>query len=106
MSRHKGALSAQRIDRLWPHQVALADDSCTGAAFDRHRTFCAGRSLAPRTLPVIRLLGSTQRPVEHRVFCFSDPADAAAFLEAFGGEAFDPVTCRGKGRRRGFWESP
>jgi hypothetical protein len=85
--------------------VALVDEACTGAAFERHRSFCEGRSLAPRTLPVIRLLGPAQRPVESRIFCFANPGDAAAFLDAFGGEPFDPATCRGKGRRRGFWES-
>jgi hypothetical protein len=52
-------------------------------------TVCSDRSLAPRGHSVFH-------DGWWNVHCFADPADAAWFMERFGGEPFDP-----RSRRRG-----
>lgn len=104
MSRRKGELSPAGIDRGWPHQIALHEDLCTGWQFDEHYAFNQGRSICSRGRTVIRRQDPRTGCAElYRLFCFADPVDAAAFLERFGGEAFDPARSRGRGARREFW---
>jgi hypothetical protein len=93
MSRRKGELTAGRIDREWPHQVALQADPVAGENYIVARDFCRDLSLCPRGHSVQR----DRR--EYRVFCFSDPAHADRFFERFNGERFDPKY-RGRGGSR------
>jgi hypothetical protein len=94
----KGELSKNRINREWPHQVALPQLEAR-EQYDRHELIvelCRGRSHAPRGHSVVH---------EGRwwnVHCFADPADAAWFLERFDGVAFDPRD-RGTGRSWSSW---
>jgi hypothetical protein len=92
VSRHKGALRPNQIDRGWPHQIALLSDLCTGENYETVRAFNQGLSVAP--------LGHTffHNDQWHQVFCFSERADAAKFQARFGGDWFDPSR-RGRGKR-------
>lgn len=97
MTKRKGELSAAQIDRRWPHQVAIPDDLCVMENFEIIRDFCGGRSIAPRSRAVYAEWPCGNFEL-HRVHCFADPADAAAFIERFGGTPFDPARDRVKGR--------
>jgi hypothetical protein len=94
--RRKGELSPAGVDHGWPHQVAVPADRCTGTSTNVIREFCKDLSLCPR--------GHTVRWEDEwfRVYCFADPAHAAAFMARFGGETFDPKQ-RGKGRHWMRW---
>ena len=48
MTRRKGELTSNRIDREWPHQVALPADQVRGENYDITYDFCRGLSLCPR----------------------------------------------------------
>jgi hypothetical protein len=48
MTNRKGELTGSRLDREYPHQIALPASQCTGDSGRAHREFCAGLSLAPR----------------------------------------------------------
>ena len=61
----KGELSKARIDRDWPHQVALPASKCWGSQHLDHAA---------------------------KVFCFADADYARQFRERFGGEEVDPKT--------------
>src|SRR5258708_11336354 len=97
MTRRKGELSANRIDREWPHQVAVPANQNTGKNDDIMHEFCRKLSLCPR--------GHTLRrdDVTYSVFCFADASHAERFCERFGGERFDP-TDRGRGRAWFLWQ--
>jgi hypothetical protein len=47
MTRRKGELSANRIDREWPYQVAVRADQIMGKNHDIIHEFCRGLSLCP-----------------------------------------------------------
>jgi hypothetical protein len=81
----KGELSIARIDREWPHQVALPGNRCTGHTYVTIRLFCEGLSLCPRG-HCFRRDG-----IDMNVFCFAERALAEHFHQArFGGEFIDP----------------
>ena len=84
MSRRKGELTSGRINREWPHQVALPADHLLGKNYDVTYGFCRDLSLCPR--------GHTVRrdDVTYSVLCFADPTHADLFCERFNGERFDP----------------
>jgi hypothetical protein len=92
MVRRKGQLSRSRIDREWPHQVALR--AFYEGQYGKQAeiaAFCAGLSVAP-------LGPSVRRDDEwYRVHCFACLRDAERFRERFGGEWFNPAD-RGAGR--------
>ena len=90
MSRRKGELSPAGVDRDWPHQIMVPADEVLNQNYEAARTFCADLSLCPRGHSIFK------DDRWHRVFCFSEKADAEKFHERFGGEWFDPAT-----RRRG-----
>lgn len=98
MSRRKGEMTPASVDSGWPHQVALAEEHCTGASFHLHRAFCSEQALAlcPR--------GHTVRHSDQwfHVFCFAERAHAEAFMARFGGEWFDPRD-RGRGGAWARW---
>jgi hypothetical protein len=87
MGRGKGELSPATLDLHWSHQVALSAETVKRmySAIDE-----AGGTLgmAPR-----------RHSVRHNdewyvVFCFADPASAAAFQEQFRGRAVQPQRSR------------
>jgi hypothetical protein len=84
MSRRRGELTSGRMNREWPHQVALPADHLLGKHYDVTYGFCRGLSLCPR--------GHTVRrdDVTYSVFCFADPTHADPFRERFNSERFDP----------------
>lgn len=96
MTRRKGELSAARVDRAWPHQVALPVDRVTGEHYHVVHEFCRGLTLCSR--------GHTVRRdgVEYQVFCFSELGHANLFRAQFKGERFNPAD-RGRGPRWFEW---
>jgi hypothetical protein len=80
----RGELSKGKIDRDWPHQVALPASRCIGRNYVTIRLFCESLSLCPR--------GHTYRrgDTDMNVFCFAERADAEKFRERFGGDFIDP----------------
>ena len=83
MSRRKGELSANMIDREWPHQIALPADQLIGKNYHVIYEFCRRLSLCSRGHTVQR------NSITYKVFCFADPSHADLFRERFGGERFD-----------------
>jgi hypothetical protein len=84
-----------------PYWVALQEEKCVGAQYERLRAFCAGRglSLSPHGHSVAR---------EHewyQVFMFAEEKHAETFREAFGGKRMHPSE-RGKGARWAQWKKP
>jgi hypothetical protein len=82
--RRRGELNKEKIDRDWPHQVALPAARCTGRNYVTIRLFCEELSLCPR--------GHSYRlcDTDVNVFCFAERADAEQFQLRFGGEFIDP----------------
>jgi len=97
MTRRKGELTSGRIDREWPHQVALPADQVAGKNYAVTHGFCHGLSLCPRGHSVQR------NGIEYHVFCFAEAADADLFRERFNGERFDPKD-RGRGASWHLWQ--
>ena len=95
MTRRKGEITSRRIDRDWPHQVALRAEQVKGENYRITHDFCRDLSLAPR--------GHTVRSGngDYIVFCFADPAHADRFRVRFGGEHVDP---RDRGRGNNWYQ--
>lgn len=77
----KGETDIRRIQRQWPHHVALPAEAVRGAE----------NSMAMYGLA--KTLSGAPRPYHMRragrelvVFCFARPEDAQVFAERFGGE--------------------
>jgi hypothetical protein len=96
LTHRKGELTAGRIDREWPHQIAVPAEQLLGKNYAIVEEFCRTLSLCPRGHSVIR------DDVSYRVFCFADAAHATLFRERFGGEPFDPRK-RGRGSNWYLW---
>lgn len=84
MISRKGQLSTNRIDRDYPHQVALPSDRLRGADYVTARLFADQLSLAPLGHAFFR------NDQYFTVWCFGERADAEAFREKFGGEIIAP----------------
>jgi hypothetical protein len=78
MTRRKGEITRARLQRQWPHHVALSADKVRSVESIVHR-FANARS-ARRTFFMRR------NDRDFVVFCFAKPEDAQAFCERFGGE--------------------
>jgi hypothetical protein len=89
-------MTATKIDREWPYQVAPPADHVLGPNYCVTHDFCRGLSLCPRGRTVLR--GS----VNYTIFCFADPAHADLFRERFSGEWFNPKE-RGRGNEWLLW---
>jgi hypothetical protein len=82
MSRRKGELTTAKLERDWPHHVALPAEKVRGLAnSETVRGFAKTLSVAPLTYLVRR--GDAAAFV---IFCFKTPEDAQVFAERFGGE--------------------
>lgn len=91
--RRKGELTKAAINRGWPHQIAIS--AGIASMFGRHREIAAFEAASTCCS---RGHSFCRHDVWHRVFCFSERADAEKFLEIFGGEWFDPKKL-GRGAR-------
>ena len=96
MIYRKGELSPARIDRGWPHQVALRASACEGGGYKVIHDFCKDLSLCPRGHSVFH------EGEWYHVHCFAEASDAEKFMRRFGGETFDPKQ-RGKGSNWARW---
>jgi hypothetical protein len=79
VTRRKGELTGSRIDREWPHQVAIRADQVAGKNYSVPHDFCRDLSLCPRGHSVLR------ENVTYIVFCFADAKHADLFREQFNG---------------------
>lgn len=94
--------SPTRIDREFPHQVALLDDLCVDRNFPRVNDFCKGLGVAWHTRQVIAIWPNGKQE-NHRLHCFAEVASAEAFRAHFGGVMFDPKRDRQGGLASGAW---
>jgi hypothetical protein len=81
MTRPRGGITRNLLDRQWPHQVALSAEALRGAG---HSTAIYGlaKTLAG-TLPPHHMERDSRDLV---VFCFNRPEAAQTFAERFRGE--------------------
>jgi hypothetical protein len=96
MVYRKGELSPARIDRGWPHQVALPAAVLLNGGYNAVHAFCDDLSLCPRGHAVFH-------DGQWSVHCFADAEHAEKFMRRFGGEWFDP-RLRGKGSNWARWK--
>jgi hypothetical protein len=90
MTPRKGELTPARIDREWPHQVALAAEQVKRGNNAVIHEFCRELSLCPRNHTVQR------DDVTYIVFYFAEPSHAGRFRVRFSGARLDPMD-RGRG---------
>jgi hypothetical protein len=79
----KGEVTKRRIDRDFPHQVAIPipEGGLVARLMAMHK-FCDTRSIPYKTRGDLR----RDPPADCMRFCFADPAHADAFMAEFGGE--------------------
>jgi hypothetical protein len=80
----KGELSRARIDREWPHQIALPAEFVRGKNCIIVERFCRGPSVCQRKQNYWR------DRQEYIAYCFSERCDAEYVQMHFGGEFVDP----------------
>lgn len=96
--RRRGELSPARMDREWPHQVAVRRIPGQNLG---HINACG-----PLSSLCWRRHSVNDGQHSYEILCFSDPAQAQQFCEAVRGERFDPRDRigwrwdRGRGARR------
>ncbi|MFI0844462.1 hypothetical protein [Mesorhizobium sp. IMUNJ 23232] len=101
--RNQSGPTPTRIDRDFPHQVALLDDVCVDRNFQRIHEFCKGLGVEWHTRHVIAIWPNGKHE-NHRLHCFADAAPAEAFQAHFGGVMFDPKRDRQGGLAKGAWK--
>jgi hypothetical protein len=84
MVYRKGELNSAKIDRDWPHQVALTAEFVQGRNCVIIERFNRGLSVCPRHQRFHR------DGVEYLAYCFAERLDAQYFQTHFGGEIVDP----------------
>jgi hypothetical protein len=83
LPQRKGEMTKRRIDRDFPHQVAILIPvgGLVARLMAMHK-FCDTRSMSYKTRSDLR-----REPIADYVrFCFGDAAHADAFMAEFGGE--------------------
>ena len=86
MVYRKGELSSGKIDREWPHQVALSAEFVRGRQYMILHRFCRGLSVCPRHQSFRR------DDQEYIVYCFAERSDAELFQMHFDGKLMTPET--------------
>jgi hypothetical protein len=83
VTQRKGEVTKRRIDRDFPHQVAILIPvgGLVARLMAMHK-FCDTRSISYKTRSDLRC----EPPADYVRFCFEDPAHADAFMTEFGGE--------------------
>jgi len=90
---------ASQQEGSFPYWVCLPEENCTGANYDKHRSFCQAHGLA-----LSRNGHSVVWQKEwYCVFRFAEHEHAALFMKEFGGERMHPSE-RGKGKRWATWK--
>ena len=84
MAYRKGELHKGRIDREWPHQVALRADAVSGPNFPIVDDFSRKLSRCERGHTFVR------DAHDYVVYCFAVKADAEVFRQRFNGEIIEP----------------
>jgi hypothetical protein len=78
--RARGAVSPRRLEREWPHHVAIRADQLLGEQYHVVHEFCRDLSVAPRGRSFRR------GDIDYVVFCFGQLAHANLFRARFKGE--------------------
>ena len=78
-------MSRARIDREWPHQIALPAEFVRGKNCIIVERFCRGLSVCQRKQNYWR------DRKEYIAYCFSERCDAEYVQMHFGGEFVDPI---------------
>jgi hypothetical protein len=100
MSRRKGELSANQIDREFPHQVMVLASSVAGVAGgERLKAALQGLAVCERHHSMVK------NDEWRIVYCFADKAHADQFSEMWPGEHFDQSS-RGRGANWSRWRPP
>lgn len=86
MVYRKGELSSGRIDRDWPHQVALPSEVVLGRNGEIIDRFCRGLSICTRHQ------NYRKGGQDFIVYCFANRDDAEYFQMHFDGELVTPET--------------
>jgi hypothetical protein len=97
MVYRKGELSPARVDRGWPHQIAVPAAVLLNGGYKEVHAFCDDLSLCPRGHAVF------YEGQWWNVHCFADAEHAEKFMRRFGGEKFHPKQ-RGKGSNWARWK--
>jgi hypothetical protein len=86
-------------EQSFPYWVALQEENCVGAQYDKLREFCRerGLSLSRHGHSV------TWQGQYFQVFMFAEEQHAEVFSREFGGERMHPSE-KGKGKRWGTWK--
>lgn len=80
MTSRKGEINRARLDREWPHHVALDAEKVRGLTNAKTvRSFAGTLSVAPLTYSI------RGEAVDQVVFCFAKAEDAQVFADRFGG---------------------
>jgi hypothetical protein len=96
---HRQTRIEQAAEGSFPFWVALIEEKCTGANYDKHRNFCQahGLTLSRHGHSVV-----WQREW-YCVFRFAEQEHAELFMKEFGGERMH-ASERGKGKRWATWK--
>lgn len=86
MVYRKGELNSGRIDRDWPHQVALSAEYVCGRQYTILERFCNGLSVCPRHQSY------RKDRQDFIVYCFKELSDAQLFQMHFDGELMTAET--------------
>jgi len=86
MTRRKGEMTRSRLNREFPHHVALAADKVRGLEVSATVRKAAG-NLGAHALTYHETRGDN---LDFVIFCFADAHNAEVFARVFGGELLKP----------------
>ena len=92
-----------RIERDFPHQVALPEYMCTYDNFTIIHEFCKERFGELCETRRVATIWEDRHQEDYRLHCFPTREQAEIFADHFGGEHFDPSQDRHKGKVEGYW---
>jgi hypothetical protein len=84
---------------VFPHWVALIEDKCIGANYERIQEFCGTSGLLISRCGLLALWEEEW----YQVFRFAKQEHAEKFMQEFGGELMQPCE-RGNGKRWAQWK--